>query len=85
MKCEDLLRMLNDYVDGDIDPAVCDSFEEHLQDCNPCKVVVDNIRKSIKLYKGDEVFELPAQFRDKLHATLRDKWKQKHSSEQGDE
>ena len=77
MKCEELLRMLNDYVDGDIDPAVCDQFQDHLDDCNPCQVVVDTIRKTIKLYKNNEVFEIPAHFREHLHLTLRDRWSKK--------
>jgi predicted anti-sigma-YlaC factor YlaD len=75
MKCEDLMRFLNDYVDGDIDESICKDFEEHMGECNACRVVVDNIRKSIKIYKDEEVFELPVEFRDKLHATLRDKWR----------
>lgn len=74
MKCEDLLRMLNDYVDGDIDPAVCEGFESHLAACNPCQVVVDTIRKTIRLYQGDEAMELPLEFRTRLHKTLREKW-----------
>lgn len=75
MKCEDLLRALNDYVDGDIDPAVCDDFEEHLAGCNPCQMVVDSIRKTITLYKGEEVYEMPLPFQERLHGVLREKWK----------
>ncbi len=77
MRCEDLLRMLNDYVDGDIDPGICEEFAQHLQDCNPCQVVVDTIRKTITLYKDQEVYELPVAFRERLHRTLREKWKQR--------
>lgn len=77
MTCEELLRMLNDYVDGDIDPAVCEGFEEHLAGCNPCQIVVDTIRKTIKLYKDEEVFEMPLAFRQRLHRNLREKWNEK--------
>lgn len=80
MKCEDMLRMLNDYVDQEIDPAVCDQFEAHLEDCNPCQVVVDTIRKTIKLYKEGEVYEIPIVFRDRLHQTLRERWLQKNDN-----
>ncbi len=75
MKCDDLLRALNDYVDGDIDPAVCDDLEAHLEGCNPCQVVVDNIRKTIRLYKENEVYEIPIEFQSRLHAELRARWK----------
>jgi anti-sigma factor RsiW len=67
--------MLNDYVDGDVDPAVCEGFESHLAGCNPCRVVVDTIRGTISLYRGEEVFELPAGFRDRLHRELRKRWR----------
>lgn len=76
MKCEDLLRRMNEYVDGAIDPGACADFERHLSGCNPCKIVVDTIRKTITLYKGEEVYELPAGFRERLHLTLRAKWRE---------
>lgn len=77
MKCEELLAMLNDYVDGDIAPGICEQFERHLAGCNPCQVVVDNIRRTITLYKVDQPYEMPPAFRDRLHNALREKWKQK--------
>jgi anti-sigma factor RsiW len=75
MKCEDLLQALNDYVDGDIDPGVCAEFESHLAGCNPCQIVVDNIRQTITLYRAGQPYALPVEFRAKLHQTLRARWK----------
>ncbi len=80
MKCEELLAQLNEYVDGTVDPAICAEFEKHMAGCNPCQVVVDNIRKTITLYKGDEPYSLPAGFHKKLHAALRRRWKETHPS-----
>ncbi len=82
MKCEELLAMLNDYVDGGIDPGVCEQFEKHLAGCNPCQVVVDNIRKTITLYKEGEQYELPVQFRERLHSALRAKWNEKYGAKE---
>jgi len=78
MKCEELLKLLNEYVDGTVDPAICREFEQHMAGCNPCQVVVDNLRKTIRLYKDGEPYALPPAFRDQLHAALRAKWKEKH-------
>jgi hypothetical protein len=78
MKCEELLAMLNEYVDGTVDPVVCEQFEKHMAGCNPCQVVVDNIRKTITLYKAGEPYELPLLFRRKLHQQLRAKWNETH-------
>jgi anti-sigma factor RsiW len=80
MKCEELLKALNDYVDGDLDPGICEEFEHHLAGCNPCQVVVDNIRKTIKLYRqsGEQV-QIPPELCQKLRQCLREKWKEKFS------
>jgi len=71
MKCEEMLALLNEYVDGTIDPSICEEFEKHMAGCNPCQVVVDNIRKTITLYKNGQPYELPVEFRDRLHSVLR--------------
>ena len=79
MKCEELLTMLNEYVDGTVDHAVCEEFEKHMAGCNPCQVVVDNIRKTITLYKDGKPYDLPAQFRERLHSALRKCWAEKRA------
>jgi len=77
MKCDELLQALSDYVDGDVDPAVCDEFEAHLAGCNPCQIVVDNVRKTIALFKAGEPYPLPEEFQRRLHASLRARWQRR--------
>jgi anti-sigma factor RsiW len=69
---------MNDYVDGEAAVGLCAEFERHLAGCNPCQVVVDNIRKTITLYRAGKPYELPASFRNHLHAALRLRWQQTH-------
>ena len=78
MKCAELLAALNEYVEGTVDPAICEEFEKHMAGCNPCQVVVDNIRKTITLYREGKPYELPDAFRERLHATLRQRWTETH-------
>ncbi len=75
MKCEELLAALNEYVDGEVDPAICDSFHAHLEGCDPCKIVVDNIRQTIRLFKAEERYELPAGLHELLSRLLREQGK----------
>ena len=82
MKCAELLATLNEYVDGTVDPAICDGFEKHIAGCNPCQVVVDNIRKTITLYKEGKPYELPVKFRQRLHSALRQRWNETHADKQ---
>jgi len=80
MKCEELLKILNDYIDGDLDPRLCEGFERHLAGCDSCQVVVDTIRKTITLYRNGEPLELPLAFQERLHRLLRECWEAKHKS-----
>jgi hypothetical protein len=75
MKCEELLATLSEYVDGAIEPSLCLEFERHLAGCNPCRVIVDNVRGTIALYRGGTTYELPPEFHERLHAVLRAQWK----------
>ncbi len=77
MKCDELLKALNDFVDGDIDPGICEEFEHHLEGCNPCQIVVDNIRGTIRLYRDRDPYEMPGEFQDRLRSRLRARWIQK--------
>jgi hypothetical protein len=80
MNCEELLAMLNEYVDGSVAPGVCEAFEKHLAGCNPCQIVVDNIRKTITLYKDGQPYELPATVHNRLHECLRKRWQETQAS-----
>jgi hypothetical protein len=79
MKCDELLAVLNEYVEGTVDRAVCEEFERHLAGCNPCQIVVDNIRNTITLYQAGEPYELPGACRERLHDALRQRWKETHT------
>ena len=76
MTCEELLKALNDYVDDETILAVCREFATHLAGCNPCQVVVDNIRSTIRLYKAGEPYPMPAAFSTRLRDALRAKWEE---------
>jgi RNA polymerase sigma-70 factor, ECF subfamily len=77
MTCDQLLAALNQYVDGDLEPGICGPFQEHLKDCNPCRIVIDNIRHTIKLYKDEKPFELPCDLHERLVSALREHWHKK--------
>ncbi len=77
MTCEELLAALNQYVDGELEPGICEPFQEHLKGCNPCQVVVDNIRQTIRLFRAEERYELPPALHRQLSHILRKQWEVK--------
>ena len=79
MNCDELLSLLNEYVDGETAAGLCVEFERHLAGCNPCQVVVDNIRKTITLVRNGESFEIPVELTKRLREVLRDRWNRRQS------
>ena len=76
MTCEELLKALNDYVDDETVIAVCQEFAAHLAGCNPCQVVVDNIRQTIRLYKDGQPYPIPPECEGRIKSALRAKWRE---------
>lgn len=77
MTCEELLKALNDHVDGVELTEICEEYAQHLAGCNPCQVVVDNIRQTISLFKGCQPYAIPAAFQDRLQQSLKARWEEK--------
>lgn len=77
MSCEELLRALNEVIDDRSAMELYTDFAEHLAGCNPCQLVVDNVRKTIQLYRGGEPYPMPAGFQDRFRDALRQQWLKK--------
>jgi predicted anti-sigma-YlaC factor YlaD len=70
-QCKQLMRNLSEYVDGDLTPELCVKIEEHLMDCDNCRVVVNTLRKTIEIYKkSTPLSNLPDDVRERLFFKL---------------
>ncbi len=69
--CHDLLTSLSDYIDGELDAALCQELEQHLKDCKNCQIVVDTLKKTVELYQHEDENEtLPEDVRTRLFYRL---------------
>lgn len=69
-ECRDLLGQLSDYVDGELEAALCAELEAHLAECPDCTVMVDTVRKTITLYHTQAAAPLPADVEERLYKVL---------------
>jgi len=74
MKCDELLSAINEYLDGETQSALCEILQEHLADCHSCRLVIDNIRQTITLYRAGEEMSLPPGLHERLCAIMRERW-----------
>ena len=70
MNCGEVIRVLNEYLDGELDAGLLADLKEHLRKCDDCRVVVDTTRKTIELYCNCEPLPLPSDVRQRLDAAL---------------
>lgn len=71
VECRDHLDGLSDYVDGELDPALCAEIERHMAECGDCRIVVDTLRKTISLYRNHGHEDVPEDAKARLYAVLK--------------
>jgi anti-sigma factor RsiW len=69
--CHELLAQVSDYVDGELEAALCTELEAHLAECPNCRVMVDTVRKTITLYHAQAATQLPSDVEDRLFKVLK--------------
>ena len=75
MDCKKMLEELNLYIDGELERELCQQLEAHLKGCDQCRIVLDTTTKTIEFYRDHTPIELPSAVKDRLHASLRARWK----------
>lgn len=70
-QCRHLLGQLSDYVDGELEEALCAEIEQHMADCPDCRAVVNTIEKTIELYRTAGRVEVPQDVQSRLYKVLK--------------
>lgn len=81
MKCSKFLSELSDFLDGSLDPSIKAELEEHLTWCHNCHVVCNTTKKTIEIYRENQVYELPDSLRVKLQTAIISKCKSSKSKD----
>jgi anti-sigma factor RsiW len=68
--CKEFLAMLDDLIDDTISAETRADLEKHLRGCGHCEVVFNTTRKTIEIYRSHEIYDLPSDLRDRLHAAI---------------
>lgn len=70
MTCTEFLALLDDVIDDTVTTAVRAEVEQHMNKCGHCEVVFNTTRKTIEIYRSHEIYELPTDLRERLHAAI---------------
>jgi anti-sigma factor RsiW len=70
LECKHVWEHISGYLDGNLDAAVLEEVQKHLQHCEICSAILDSTRNILILTADERVFELPLGFSERLHARL---------------
>ena len=70
MTCTEFLAMLDDLIDDAVSAETRAELQKHLHGCDHCEVTLSTTRKTIEIYRSNELYDLPADLRERLHAAI---------------
>ena len=68
--CHELLPELSAYVDGEAAADLCARIDAHLAECEDCRVVVDTLTRTVRLYHELPALTLSDDAAARLYAVL---------------
>jgi len=73
MNCEEATKLMDGYLDGELDPITSQTIEQHLRDCRNCEqayeangALIRAVGSAIPYYKA------PAELRERIQSSLRE-------------
>ena len=70
MTCTEFIALLDDLIDDTLTHELRAELQTHLRKCEHCEVIFNTTRKTIEIYRSHEIYDLPADLRDRLHAAI---------------
>ncbi|AKK26068.1 transmembrane anti-sigma factor [Mycobacterium sp. EPa45] len=72
MTCQEMVRLVTDYLEGALDDAQRQRFEDHLRTCDGCTAYLEQLRLTVALVGEIREEHLDPVFRDRLLVAFAD-------------
>lgn len=71
MDCSDIMKYMNDYIDGNLEPEIAVFVKNHLESCLNCRIIYHTLSKTINLCQEcTKNIHLPEEVHGRLIARL---------------
>jgi hypothetical protein len=61
-----MFQKLSEYIDNELDEMTCRDIERHVEECVPCKICLETLKRTVKLCKKVESKPVPESVSLKL-------------------
>src|SRR2546428_1001526 len=73
MNCEEAIKLMDGYLDGELDPITSQTIEQHLRDCRNCDQAYKTHGSLIRaIGNGAPYYKAPAELRERIQSSLRE-------------
>lgn len=70
MTCNLILDWLDDYLEGQLDPQNSAKFEKHIEACESCRMLIEDLKSMREVMGEMPLMPLPSDFNESLHEKL---------------
>jgi anti-sigma factor RsiW len=68
--CRMMLTEISAYLDGELDPTVCDAIDRHCRECVRCASLVNDLRDTVGLCRQAASLPLPESVLQRARASV---------------
>jgi len=73
MNCEEATKLMDGYLDGELDPITSQTIEQHLRECRNCEQAYEaHTALAYAISRGAPYYKAPAELRQRVQSSLRD-------------
>jgi anti-sigma factor RsiW len=73
MNCEEAIKLMDGYLDGELDPITSQGIEQHLHECQKCNQAYKTQRSLIAaIGNATPYYKAPAGLRERIQSSLRE-------------
>jgi mycothiol system anti-sigma-R factor len=73
MNCEEATKLMDGYLDGELDPMTSQKIEQHLRECRKCEQAYEaHTALAHAISRGAPYHKAPAELRQRVQSSLRD-------------
>jgi mycothiol system anti-sigma-R factor len=73
MNCEEAIKLMDGYLDGELDPITSQKIEQHLRSCRNCEQAYETHRALVRaIGSAAPYYKAPAELRERIQSSLRE-------------
>jgi anti-sigma factor RsiW len=75
LTCEQVAKLIRDYLEGELSPEIAMRFEEHLQRCDDCVAFLKTYKQTVQEVRSLTYEDVPQDMQIRVRQFLRAKMK----------